>query len=415
MPGHLNLSVSSGSRIERLPIGLRPLAILAREGATALRSLGRALSATMSHAPRCWERFGIIRGSAVPIRDWAAGAIVSGEFHEISPSARITRRVPDVFGDSDVLRRALEREQRWTFDPFDAIKLDEAFVLPDGVVTTDGTLLLETALNATNARPPRVAKKRLRTVDGPTFVLARPWSDGYAHWLSDCLPLLAAHREVVPDARVVVRAPLNRWHRESLLAYGFDDADIEVLLPRECVRVRHAIVPGLLGHPGAHHPTGVRFLRDVYLPRHVDGRDTPARRLHISRRFADKRRMVDEDGVTRLLVQYAIETIYAEDLPFLEQVRTFADAELIIGVHGAGLANTVFCAPGTAVIEIFPRMYSPVCIWHIADTVGHRYIPVVAEQSVGVRRGLSPGHHDVIVGHDNDLIRRALESSRVGL
>ena len=32
----------------------------------------------------------------------------------------------------------------------------------------------------------------------------------------------------------------------------------------------------------------------------------------------------------------------------------FAQAQSIIGVHGSGLANLIFCAPGTQAIEINP-------------------------------------------------------------
>ena len=34
----------------------------------------------------------------------------------------------------------------------------------------------------------------------------------------------------------------------------------------------------------------------------------------------------------------------------------FRDAEIIIAPHGGGLANLVFCAPGTKVIELFPSV-----------------------------------------------------------
>ena len=37
-----------------------------------------------------------------------------------------------------------------------------------------------------------------------------------------------------------------------------------------------------------------------------------------------------------------------------EQAQLFANAEAVVGVHGAALTNLVFAAPGTRVVEIFP-------------------------------------------------------------
>ena len=39
-------------------------------------------------------------------------------------------------------------------------------------------------------------------------------------------------------------------------------------------------------------------------------------------------------------------------MKFSEQVDLFCNAEHIVGLHGAGLANIVFCQPGTRVIEL---------------------------------------------------------------
>jgi len=46
-----------------------------------------------------------------------------------------------------------------------------------------------------------------------------------------------------------------------------------------------------------------------------------------------------------------------ESLSFFETVYLFKNAEIIIGVHGAGFANTAFCKPNTKIIEIRPFLY----------------------------------------------------------
>ena len=46
----------------------------------------------------------------------------------------------------------------------------------------------------------------------------------------------------------------------------------------------------------------------------------------------------------------------------LEQMRVFASARGVLGPHGAGFANLVFCAPRTAVVEIGWKVYMYMCI-----------------------------------------------------
>jgi hypothetical protein len=43
------------------------------------------------------------------------------------------------------------------------------------------------------------------------------------------------------------------------------------------------------------------------------------------------------------------------------------------------LANLVFCAPGTRVLELFAREYVNPCYWRLAALGGLDYRPVVAE------------------------------------
>lgn len=86
------------------------------------------------------------------------------------------------------------------------------------------------------------------------------------------------------------------------------------------------------------------FLRDT-------PRGKPTRRLYLSRADAAYRRVVNEDEIMHLLGPLGFEKIATGTLSIFEQSARFAHAEIVIGPHGAGMANLVFCAPGTRVIE----------------------------------------------------------------
>ena len=49
------------------------------------------------------------------------------------------------------------------------------------------------------------------------------------------------------------------------------------------------------------------------------------------------------------------ENVTLEHLDFMEQVRLFASAVLVVGQHGAGLGNSVWMEPGSTVVELTNR------------------------------------------------------------
>jgi hypothetical protein len=55
------------------------------------------------------------------------------------------------------------------------------------------------------------------------------------------------------------------------------------------------------------------------------------------------------------------------------QIETFANAKLVIGIHGAGLANLLWCQQGTKVIEIFNPSFAPWCYAILANQLGIDY------------------------------------------
>ena len=51
----------------------------------------------------------------------------------------------------------------------------------------------------------------------------------------------------------------------------------------------------------------------------------------------------------------------------VDQILLFQSAEFIIGPHGAGLSNLLFCEPGTKVIEFMPSVELRPFFWVIAE------------------------------------------------
>ena len=66
------------------------------------------------------------------------------------------------------------------------------------------------------------------------------------------------------------------------------------------------------------------------------------------------RKILNEQEIIEKLKSDGYKAIRLADISFNEQVKTFFNAEKIIGLHGAGFANLIFCKPNTEILEIKP-------------------------------------------------------------
>jgi hypothetical protein len=77
--------------------------------------------------------------------------------------------------------------------------------------------------------------------------------------------------------------------------------------------------------------------------------------LYLSRDDSKMRRVANEADLIPALERLGFRAISASNMSVLEQIETFRQARVVIGAHGAGLTNVLFCRPGTKLVEIFPE------------------------------------------------------------
>ncbi len=75
-------------------------------------------------------------------------------------------------------------------------------------------------------------------------------------------------------------------------------------------------------------------------------------RIGRSREPDAPRGLIDEAALATALAALGFITFEPEALPSIGQIQLFAQAEMIVGLSGAGMFNTVFCRPGTRVVCI---------------------------------------------------------------
>lgn len=110
------------------------------------------------------------------------------------------------------------------------------------------------------------------------------------------------------------------------------------------------IQPSFPGPVACTPPWVVEFYRKLFPPLRGDMR----RKLYFPRR--GNRHPSNNEQIAARLAELGFETVDPVAMPNLRQ--RMAEATHIVGVHGAGLANLVFCTPGTRVLEIMPTEIS---------------------------------------------------------
>jgi len=85
------------------------------------------------------------------------------------------------------------------------------------------------------------------------------------------------------------------------------------------------------------------------------------------------------DVITNLFQNFDTTRVYLEDLSLIEQISLFKSAKLVIGFHGAGLANIVWIDGSIKILEITEdRITSH--FEHIASVCGHEYTMLKASE-----------------------------------
>jgi capsular polysaccharide biosynthesis protein len=141
------------------------------------------------------------------------------------------------------------------------------------------------------------------------------------------------------------------------------------------VRAESLVVPGL---PGIEqHPAWVvPFLRERLLSEPIAR--VPGRFLYITRGASKNNRAVlNEADVMATLEARGFAPVDPGALTIDEEIRTFAEADVVVSAHGAALTNMVFMSPGALAIELFPASHVMPAYWKLAGTVpglDYRYL-----------------------------------------
>jgi len=224
------------------------------------------------------------------------------------------------------------------------------------VVTPDNKLLKDAGFPEWWNLPVRSPLPPVADFEETLAVLVSPLQYNYYHWLIDILPRLHLLEEsgLLIDKYVFGILPL-RYQLDTLSMLGIPESRIVQIGDNQFhCRAAKLVVPALPARLGICPKWACDYVRSRLLPAHLPKSGEYAR-IYISRDDSPKRKVINEDEVLQVLGAKGFKKVVLGPLPFEEQVRIFHSAEWVVSPHGAGLANLVFCGPGTKVVELLAR------------------------------------------------------------
>ena len=152
------------------------------------------------------------------------------------------------------------------------------------------------------------------------------------------------------------------------------------------------------------HPTALRAYRE-HLISTLDLEDIaqePNKRLFLGRKATPNRPYNQEELIAEA-ARFGYKPVFLEELSFADSVKVMMETESVIGPHGAGWANALFCHPGTTgIMWTWRDSLSDNWFSNIASVSEMKFTTLVTNDSPTGNHNLSP-----------ERLRRSLESLHI--
>ncbi len=206
--------------------------------------------------------------------------------------------------------------------------------------------------------------------------------DAYWHYLYEDLPVL---KHCMENDFPIVTSPLNNWQKELLNYFGdIKKRIVEVPLPCVITAENFFIYTESNAGGGRNSEWANVFIRDHLKPSDFF---IPTRKIYISRKDADARKVTNEKEVIEYLKKKDFEIVY--DMPtktIQEKIDMFAQAKIVISVSGSTLCHVHAMKPGTTCIDtnhlitLDPNLpIQEFAFNNVGNTVGVNYISFVSK------------------------------------
>jgi len=193
-------------------------------------------------------------------------------------------------------------------------------------------------------------------------------NDNYWHWLFDVLPRIDICENIIELDKIdffLLPDNKKKFQIETLEILGIpqrkqiSSVNFRHIISKELYVTNH---PVLLTNDATddiqNMPLWIsEWLKKKFIKKNINEKVNFSKKIYIARsdsisNVKDLRSITNEEKVKEFLLQDGFKIIKLSDLHFKDQVLTFNNADIIVGLHGAGFANLAFCKSNTKIIEL---------------------------------------------------------------
>jgi capsular polysaccharide biosynthesis protein len=234
------------------------------------------------------------------------------------------------------------------------------------------------------------------------------------HFLFDKMPRVAiAEPEFGKREALLFRE--FQYARDVLDLLGTNMTALAATKARGTVRLRDVVVYSSsfaqIGHPAMLGSAGHLAALDALRTRILDlarlSKSRMPRRFMLNRAPGLPRNITNRDEVLAVMARHDVLVGDPTILPARKQLVLFANVDLLIGVHGAGLTNLAYQPKGARVVELLPPLCATRAYWIMAGGLGQRYDAITchdpergAVDSTKLKHDVSLNRRDVVVPID---------------
>jgi capsular polysaccharide biosynthesis protein len=201
------------------------------------------------------------------------------------------------------------------------------------------------------------------------------WAN-YAHWLNEALPRLVAFtqaREHFPDLKLLLPPlPPGSFQAQTLDLLKIDPAWVEEAAADEALTCEMLLTSSAFDLWSV--PPYCRLAAERLVAAAEAAGSAPGLGpiVYIPRAGA-QRQVRNFAALAAALQARGAQIADFGSMSLAQQIAAMRHARVVVGEHGDGLANILFCRPGTAVIELFnPASVQP-AYWSTASCCGLAY------------------------------------------
>ena len=329
-----------------------------------------------------------------------AGQILRRDSGLPEPGSRL---LPPTSGDSfEIEKRSLLHANTFVAELHGALVYGPSVA----VITPDRYLLWELSMEFGHPSENHGAMRRLwfpkpKHLRGTWVLLAVTGGNTYYHHLLEVLPKAHLLRQAGLDPAkvdgVIVSGMRHAFQKDSWKILGLNPQKVHSLERGGIWGAERLIVTSPPSHAGSSPRWATDFVRGLFLQ--DSSPPSTGERLYLSRAGEQTRRFLDEEALWPELQKRGFRKFMPGGSSLVEQARRFAGASYLVGPHGGGFTNCVFCRPGTQVVEFFNPRYLNPCYQNLATGLGLRPSFFIGETLSGDKKPrLADSRGDVCLG-----------------